>query len=68
MFDAIVHFARMSFTHGWLKPAEPARPAPERDTGTCTCTCNSDNPNHRAEDHTAQTEAPQRVWFGGCCG
>lgn len=63
MFDAIVHLARMSFTHEWLKPADPIRPASDRDTGTC-------NPdNERAGNNTsAQTEAPQRIWFGGCCG
>lgn len=65
MFDAIVHLARMSFTHGWLRPVEPARATPDRDTSAC----NPDNPSDRArEDDNAQTKVPQQIWFGGCCG
>lgn len=62
MFDAIVHLARMSFTHGWLKPIEPNRPAPDRDTDECT----ADNRANSAP--AAQTAVPQQIWFGGCCG
>lgn len=65
MFDAIVHLARMSFTHGWLRPVESVRATPDRDTGSC----NPDNHGNRAgEDDTAQATTPQRIWFGGCCG
>jgi hypothetical protein len=65
MFDAIVHLVRMSFTHGWLKPAEPVDPLPKRST--CECDAN-DGTGNSINDTTAQTSAPQRIWFGGCCG
>ena len=62
MFDAIVHLARMSFTHGWFKPAEPARPLPERST------CERHTNDRPSEGPDAQAATPQRIWFGGCCG